>query len=941
MLNLSKNYIQNNLADSQLIFHRGEDIYQHGSYYLAKGDIIDKNFQYEVDGTYGFYTTTVHITDDAVVSSCSCPYPGNGCKHVVAAALNARDILLKHEKTKMPIVEDEDDENPYLNEDEIRLQALEDRKKRAKSESFEVIQGEMYKGEHIIINKAKKKYTVTLHDPMNARGHCTCPDYLTNCLGTCKHIEFLVPFLTKQPGFKKKIVRENFPFIDIYWDSLLQQPKLFKEDNGLVKGKILEILFSFFDDKGRYIMGEDLSGVMTLLQKTREYRHINIRETLLSRVEKFLDTQQIKALSAEPMPEPDLKIPLYPYQKEGVTFGIYKKGVLIGDEMGLGKTIQAISLGILKKEIFGFSKILVVTLASLKEQWKREIEKFTHEQAVIVAGGPKVRKDTYRNDPSLFKITNYEAVLRDVLILSRFKPDIIILDEAQRIKNFSTKTADAVKRIPKKQGLVLTGTPLENKLEDVYSIIQFLDPMLLTPLWQFAANHFMLPRNKKGKTMGYKNLGMLNEKLQNIVIRRKKEEVLKDLPGELINDYFIDLAHEQHEIHSGYMQSLIPLLNKKFLTPMDMQRIQVLLLRMRMVCNSTYLIDRKTHISPKLKELEGIIQEMVLENKRKMVIFSEWTTMTYLIAKHLSNTAIPFVELSGKVPVEKRQNLIDEFTNNPDCRVFLSTDAGGTGLNLQAADCVVNFELPWNPAKLYQRIGRVSRIGQKSKCINVINLIAKDCIEEKIMTGIQLKNDLFKGVFDKGPDTVEFSRKKKNEMLNNLRDMMGEERALPSADPSDPEDIPEDTPYYLNPEVLNRDEQDETPDDSSENAKVPAQASQERSEKIHDMDVPDDDINPHIVHEAPYTDHEASDTGYGPDGKSDDPEVHDNAAEIIAGQTPEKVESILNSGMEFLGGLLEMATGQKMEKSRDQDSIVKIDKNTGEVTMKFKLPGFH
>ena len=175
---------------------------------------------------------------------------------------------------------------------------------------------------------------------------------------------------------------------------------------------------------------------------------------------------------------------------------------------------------------------------------------------------------------------------------------------------------------------------------------------------------------------------------------------------------------------------------------MDLRRIQELLLRMRMVCNSTYLIDRKTHISPKLKELEGVVDELVLQSQRKMVIFSEWTTMTFLIARHLSDAGIPFVELSGKIPVKKRQALIDEFTHNPDCKVFLSTDAGGTGLNLQAADCVVNFELPWNPAKLNQRIGRVNRIGQKSRCVNVVNLISKNSIEEKILKLQEKKADL-------------------------------------------------------------------------------------------------------------------------------------------------------------------------------------------------------
>ena len=235
---------------------------------------------------------------------------------------------------------------------------------------------------------------------------------------------------------------------------------------------------------------------------------------------------------------------------------------------------------------------------------------------------------------------------------------------------------------------------------------------------------------------------------------------------------------------------------------MDIRRIQELLLKMRMVCNSTYLIDRNTNISPKMKELEGILEELIIENGRKVVIFSEWTTMTFLVGKQLSLASIPFVELSGKIPVNKRQALIDEFTTNPDCKVFLSTDAGGTGLNLQAADCVINFELPWNPARLSQRKGRVNRIGQLSKCVNVVNLITKNSIEEKILAGLQLKQDVFDGVFDGGLDTVEFSREKRAEILNKLREMMGEEPIVPAFEQRATEELPEDTPHYLNPQVL-------------------------------------------------------------------------------------------------------------------------------------------
>jgi len=153
-------------------------------------------------------------------------------------------------------------------------------------------------------------------------------------------------------------------------------------------------------------------------------------------------------------------------------------------------------------------------------------------------------------------------VLRDVATISRFKPDLIILDEAQRIKNFATKTAVAVKSLPRKHALVLTGTPLENKLEDVYSIVQFLEPTMLAPLWKFAADHFLLSRTGKGKILGYHNLEKLHQRLQQVAIRRRKEQVLAELPRQITNNYYIDLHERQHKIHTGYLQALQPLLNK-------------------------------------------------------------------------------------------------------------------------------------------------------------------------------------------------------------------------------------------------------------------------------------------------------------------------------------------------------------------------------------------
>ncbi|MCP4577442.1 MAG: DEAD/DEAH box helicase family protein [Deltaproteobacteria bacterium] len=890
MFELTETFIKSRIADTPIIYYRGRYLYEHGSFALADADPEAGLFSYDVDGNYGDYVTRIVLMDDGVESSCDCPYPENGCKHTVAVMLDVRDQMERRKQTA-PL---EPSDEPFLSPEEIRKQALADRESRARTEEFKLSEGEMLKGVHMIETKKGRQYEVTLHDPGKGEGHCTCPDFLTNRLGVCKHLIYLRNHFKKKPDFEKKLAEERFPFVDIFWDSINDQPKLFSERPDSEIENMDPPLDAFFDSEGRFTQ-ENLPEIMPLLPALDRNKRVRVQPTVLAHLDALFEDEEMAELSrTAKTKDHGLGVQLYPYQEEGVKFALFKKACLIGDEMGLGKTLQAIALAVMKKEIFGFKRVLVITLASLKEQWKREIERFSDETAVVVAGPAHKRKAIYRDGKHFFAITNYEAVLRDVTIISHFKPDIVILDEAQRIKNFSTKTAEAVKRLPRKHALVLTGTPLENKLEDVYSIVQFLDSHLLMPLWQFAADHFMISRKKKGHILGYRNLSDLHEKLKPLVIRRKKEEVLKDLPDEVVNNYYVDLHEEQREIHSGYLKVLVSLMNKKFLTPMDLRRIQEILVRMRMVCDSTYLIDRTTHISPKLTELASVIDELVVQSKRKMVIFSEWTTMTFLIARHLSEAGIPFVELSGKVPVNKRQALIDEFTHNLECRVFLSTDAGGTGLNLQAADCVVNFELPWNPAKMNQRIGRVSRIGQKSKCINVVNFICKGSIEEKIYAGIQLKTDLFKGVFEGGEDVVEFSREKRTEMLNKLREMMGEEPELPPREQTPPEEIPEDTPHFLNPEVL---KEDKPVDFAGEEVG--------EGDETADGDVKD----------------ELSETG------EVDP-------------APEKMEAVLNSGMAFIGGLLEVATGKKMSPTGDDERMVKIDKTTGEVTLKFKLPGF-
>ena len=624
MYSLNKEIVKNEIADSKVIYRRGKNIFKLGNYYQKEADLEKHSFKYIIDGNYGDYEVDVNFGNGNIEHHCTCPYYGDGCKHIVAVCLDIISHLKRYKEAKEAKEEQKSEksiaDDELMGRDEIKIQALNDRRKKARGERFEITLGDTYKGAHIIKNDKGKEYVVTMHDPLNEKGHCTCPDFNSNKLCTCKHVMHLHHHIKAKKSAKSRIEKENFPFVHIYWNSIEEKPNCFYDKE--LPSNVKKDISLLFDKEGNYRKDSILDAFDTL-ERLKGEKSIRVDQHLIQKIDEALFKKEVENYAVKT--DIDFSVvnaTLYPYQKDGVKFALYRKSTLIADEMGLGKTLQAITTSILEKKIFGIEKVLIICPASLKEQWKLEIEKFSNESVTVIAGNKETRQAVYENNRDFFKITNYEAVRRDCLVISRFNPDLIILDEAQRIKNYETKTAQSIKSIPHKQSIVITGTPLENKLEDLYSVIQFVNPEMFTPLWEFAADHFIIKKDKKNRIFGYRNLDVIHQKLKTLVIRRRKEEVLEDLPDQVSNDYYVQLTQEQMEIHQSYLRSLLPLLNKKFLTPIDVRRIMELMTSMRMVCNSTFLIDRKTNHSPKLKELQSIITDLAIENGRKVVIFT-------------------------------------------------------------------------------------------------------------------------------------------------------------------------------------------------------------------------------------------------------------------------------------------------------------------------------
>lgn len=442
--------------------------------------------------------------------------------------------------------------------------------------------------------------------------------------------------------------------------------------------------------------------------------------------------------------------------------------------MGLGKTIQAIGTAELLRKEGLIGSVLILCPTSLKYQWRSEIKKFTDAEVFVIEGNHLKRKDAY-NRPEPYKIISYNSAANDIKILGSLQTDMLIMDEVQRLKNWNTQISRAARKIESDYSVILSGTPLENKLDELYSIVEFVDNFRLAPYYIFKENHIIT--DETGKVLGYKNLNKIGEKLNDILIRRRKKDVKLQMPKRMDKNLFVPMTKEQMGMHAEW-QFQVSFLVKRwrahhFLSDKDRKRLLLLLSQMRMVCDSSYILDQKTRFDTKVDECINIISDIISEEGEKVVVFSQWERMTRLIAKELEKKEIGYEYLHGGVPSEKRKNLVDNFMNEPSSRVFLSTDAGSTGLNLQAAATIINIDLPWNPAVLEQRIGRIYRLGQQNN-IQVINLVTPDSIEQEMLGKLRFKTSMFEGVLDDGEDSIFISDDKFTKMMEAVSGIMEE-----------------------------------------------------------------------------------------------------------------------------------------------------------------------
>jgi superfamily II DNA or RNA helicase len=606
-------------------------------------------------------------------------------------------------------------------------------------------------------------YQVEIRDLAARAFSCTCPDFRTAGLGTCKHVEATLIWLKRRRKEDFRIAEKTVsPRIDLApaGDRLVIERNL---------NQLSPAVRRLFDFTGLLLDEHDPAEILPRLARSKNIRISQEVEPFLESRRQAVERRRLRreyetGVVTGRHPEHVTLHPLYPYQREGMLHLAFGERTLLADEMGLGKTIQAVAACALLHHLGKARRVLVVTPASLKAEWEEQIRKFTSLSQQIVFGPRTARLNHYTaENPPFFTIVNYEQVVTDSLdINTHLQPDIVVLDEAQRIKNWATKTARAVKRLQSRYAFVLTGTPIENRIDELYSIVDFLDPSLLGPLFRFNREFYQF--DEKGRPADYQNLAALRERVRPVLLRRRKHHVETELPDRTDRNHFVKLTRAMRLDYDEYklrVSRLIQQSLKRPLTKQESDRLMIYLAIMRMICDSPSIIKgHDCEDCPKLDELAKILEEALADPDVKIIIFSEWEGMLKKVRDWAQHHSIGYAWHTGSVPQQKRRGEIIAFREDPACRLFLSTDSGGLGLNLQNASVVINCDLPWNPAKLEQRIARAWRKHQ-TRPVTVINLIAEGTLEHAMLETLAHKSNLAQGVLDGSDESLSQTRLKR------------------------------------------------------------------------------------------------------------------------------------------------------------------------------------
>ncbi|MBR1424656.1 DEAD/DEAH box helicase [bacterium] len=500
----------------------------------------------------------------------------------------------------------------------------------------------------------------------------------------------------------------------------------------------------FRNDENRFTVKTYRAGLIN------ELKNLGVELILSDRFKEFWEQMSTFSTSENLALPKGIKADFREYQLKGVgwLWFMYKYGLngILADDMGLGKTLQALAVIQKAKEEDGSAPTLVIAPTTVVFNWENEIQKFAPELTCLKLQGGE-RKNFFKEIPNYdIVITSYALVRRDITKLKNIDFRYVILDESQNIKNSTSQTAQAVKQLQASHKLALSGTPIENKLEELWSVFDFLMPGFLFSMGDFNS-HYVNPIMERHDKVVEKRLKL---QIYPFILRRMKRDVARDLPDKVENIAYCELTDEQKDFYLQVLDSTKEELFKSIeQNGLEKSRLSIFsaLLRMRQICCHPKLYDKdnvkNVLSSGKFEKLKVLLEEIVSEGHR-ILLFSQFVNMLDIIKEWLDKEGIKYEYLTGKT--KDRKGAVDRFNNDNSIPIFLiSLKAGGTGLNLTGADYVIHYDPWWNPAVEDQATDRAYRIGQTKK-VFVYRLITRNTVEEKIQKLKTVKRDLVDSV---------------------------------------------------------------------------------------------------------------------------------------------------------------------------------------------------
>ncbi len=572
--------------------------------------------------------------------------------------------------------------------------------------------------------------------------------------------EELAHILTKYDRRKKYIRLKNGDFLTLNKDGIQELAELV-QDLQLTESNLKSGRAAVPKYRAMYLDAVLKNGGQLTVEKDKSFKG------LVRNMKTIEDSDYEAPLSLKPV--------MRGYQKEGFlwlkTLRENGFGGILADDMGLGKTLQVISLLLMEQHEWKSGekecrRSLIVCPASLVYNWKRELERFAPElDGVIIAGNIAEREAQIRSTrPGQILVTSYDLLKRDVEIYKDIVFAIQVIDEAQYIKNAGTQAAKGVKQITATFKLALTGTPIENRLSELWSIFDYLMPGFLYSYKKFREEiETPIVTNHEEEKMD-----RLKKMIRPFILRRLKTDVLKDLPEKLEENWFAKIEGEQKALYEAHVEQLRQALNKTTEKEFNSNKMQFLaeLMKLRQICCDPALLYENYKAESAKTEMCLDMISNAIEGGHKVLLFSQFTTMLDRLALRLDKAGIRYYMLTGSVNKEKRMEMVENFQTD-DVPVFcISLKAGGTGLNLTAADIVIHYDPWWNVAVQNQATDRAHRIGQ-TNVVTVYKLVTQGTIEEKIIDIQERKRRLAEQVLEgEGMDAITFTKEEILELLS-------------------------------------------------------------------------------------------------------------------------------------------------------------------------------